>query len=32
MVNIFDLKPHEVSSDITGYVIGIYSKPGELSA
>lgn len=28
MVNIFDLKPHEVSSDITGYVIGIYSKPG----
>ena len=28
MVDIFNIKPHEVSSDITGYVIGIYSKPG----
>lgn len=28
MVDIMNVKPHEVSRDITGYVIGLYSKPG----
>lgn len=32
MVDIMNVKPHEVSRDITGYVIGLYSKPGEPSA
>lgn len=28
MVDIMNVKPHEVSRDITGYVIGLYSRPG----
>lgn len=28
MINILDVKPHEVSSDITGYAIGIMGPPG----
>lgn len=28
MINILELQPHEVSSDITGYAIGIMGPPG----
>lgn len=28
MIDIMNIKPHEVSRDLTGYVIGIYSRPG----
>lgn len=28
MIDIFNIQPHKVSKDITGYVIGIYSQPG----
>jgi hypothetical protein len=28
MIDILNLKPHEVSTDLTGYAIGIYGGPG----
>lgn len=28
MIDIMNIKPHEVSRDLTGYVIGLYSRPG----
>lgn len=27
-INIFEVEPHVVSNDLTGYIVGIYGAPG----